>query len=219
MKLETPFNTLIAGSTQTGKSFLARKLLREGLMDEHDRVIICSPTAGISGDWDEFQTKKNKEKLSIFTEPDQFVPVVQELINDTHKLAELYGKKRLPKVLLLIDDCLGHPVLRRDGPLDRFTTASRHFKVSIWVLIQKITGIPRTMRCNTRYGIFFSATNFGEVERLLSEYVVQGQRREFVQKLEAIYDVKYNFVLTDNYEPRLSKRIRVNGEKYLHEVL
>lgn len=225
-------NAVISGATQSGKTYIMKKLLNEQLMDDNEYIIILSPTAHISGDWDEYKeymipsrgdVPRNERRppgpvFQVHHDVNLFSSIVKEIMDISESIMKR-DKKKAPRILLIIDDCLGHSILRLGGLLDGYSTASRHFRVSIYVLIQKCVGTPRTFRINCRYMLFFNAANFSEIQRILSEYVPVKLRAQVMDKLEEIFEQPYSFVLCDNFENRLRHRLWLNGEKNFLSLL
>ena len=187
-------------------------------MDQTDYLIILSPTCDISSDWDEFPEQSDpKRGLVVQKFNDDFKNVINEMIESQKRLLQHYPLKNIPSVVMIIDDCLGTSILRLGGLLDKFSVSSRHYNMSMFVLVQKIVGCPRTFRLNSAYCILFNCANYTELERFLSEFVPKKHKKLLENNLEEIYNQDYNFILTKNFERKLSNRLWLNGEENIIE--
>lgn len=221
-RIETPGNVLLAGATRSGKTYHVRKMMREYLLKEMDKVIILSPTAHLSNDFHEFSKSK---KVKLFTDPPEFKGIVDELITKLEKLKQLSqskkfkGLKRSPNVLLIIDDALGLDVLKPRGRIDSISVSSRHLGLSIMVLIQKLTAIPRTFRTNCKYIYFFNVVNFKELEMILEEYTPRKYKKQLMKKLEEIFNIPHTHIMSKNFENKLTQRLWLNSKENLIELI
>lgn len=227
-QIELPCNIAIYGATRTGKTYLTKKLLREQLLAQIDVLIILSTTSDLSGDFDEFKDNTNPDHglvVQKFNAPELFPRVINEVVQQSEGLHKNHyvKKKDIPRTLIILDDCIGLNVLRYRGLVDKLSTRNRHLQISFLVLCQRITGVPRTFRVNTRVVILFNTPNLTELERLLEEYTPKRYRMLVRDSLPTIFDTSYNFILVDTFSTRQRERLYLNGDSllldYLHEKM
>ena len=218
-KLTFPANVILAGATKSGKTYLTKQIINDHLIPTQDYIIVISPTASVSSDFEEFDQKYTN--FQVHTEPEKFMAVVSETIGGMKKLSELYKKQksRVPFVTLIVDDCLGLNILKRGGLLDKISVSSRHFRLSIFLLVQKLTAVPRTFRLNSRYVFFFNATNFKELESVLEEYTPRAYKKKLLKYIEMIFNIPHTFIMSDNFENKLRNRLWLNGKENLMDKL
>lgn len=219
MKIHLPTNVIISGSTRSGKTYRTKELLQQQLGSQADYIVVFCPTADVSGDWGETGNRDpEKGKVYIvFEDIDDFLPALKEIVKQQHDLVRTHGakmkKKVLPQILVIMDDCLGLSLLKLGGFVDKLSTRSRHINLSLFILVQKITAVPRTMRLNSEYLILFSASNFSELERFLQEYMPKRMQKEFASHLEQIFNEPYRFVVCNNFESKLCNRVWIGDPK------
>ena len=217
--LTLPATIICTGATMCGKTHLTKRILNEQFMEQIDYLLILSPTVNVSNDWDEFPENHNRKNGVVIKKYESgFSPIIREVIDDQKTLLKTIEKSRIPNIMLIIDDCVGEKIMNLRGILDKFSTRSRHWKVSMIILSQKLSAVPRTVRLNTRYCILFSAVNYGELEKYIAEYVPSAMKKTLMKHLGEIYDKPYNFILTDNFEQRLTQRLWLNGEQNIYDM-
>lgn len=222
--IELPCNIAIYGATKSGKTYLTMKLLHEQLLKQIDVLIILSTTSDISGDFSEFKENTDSDNgivIQKFNQQELFPRVINEVVQQSEGLHKNpYVKKSdIPRTLIILDDCLGLPILRYKGLVDRLSTRNRHLKISFMVLCQRITAVPRTFRVNTRVVILFNTPNLTELERLLEEYTPKRYRMLVRNALPTIFDVPYNFILVDTFATKQRERLYLNGNVLLLDYL
>lgn len=216
------FNMVVSGATQSGKTYLTKQLLKHQLLKLFDYIIILSPTGNISHDWDEPYLKENhnpkKGKVIQKFESD-FQAVIQEVIATKKKLLQHHPRHKVPDTLIILDDLAGDKILRLGGFLDKISVSTRHYNVSMMILVQKITAVPRTFRVNTKYMVLFNATNFSELERFVVEYVPKRFQKILYSHIEEIFNEPYNFIFCNNFATQVKNRLYLNGIDNLYELL
>ena len=216
--LQLPSNILIAGSTRSGKTHLTKKILDSGVLAKTDYLIIFSPTANISGDWDKYRLNDNPKYgrvIQIFDDVSAFNSILMEMISSQKELLKHHSKNEIPSIIIILDDCLNTNILRQRGLIDQFSVSSRHYNMSMFILVQKIRGAPKTLRLNCAYFILFSCSNFLELQTALEEFVPRKFRKNIEKHIVEIYNIPYNYILCDCFNPRMKDRLRLNGEEYL----
>ncbi len=219
-KFKLPCNVIISGSTKSGKSYLTTNLLRDQLIPQVDYLIIFSPTIKIGNDYQEFKENDDEEKGVVIKKfSENFREIFDEVVVSQKHILEQHKNnvEEIPSILFIFDDMLGDPMLRLGGKLDKFSSRSRHYNISMFILVQKITAIPRTLRLNTANTILFNCANYSELERFLEEYCPKKYKKTLQNHLEEIYNQDYNFILTQNFCRKLKDRLLLNGDENIIE--
>jgi len=226
LPLEFPGNVAICGATMSGKTHLTKRIMREHLLPKFDYIVILSPTVDLSGDWDEFKvTLKNHDPTpgnpTIYKSSKGFRKTISELVEGNTRLKEDKNvpRKEIPNIALILDDMVGNPLLKFNGYIDKLSTKSRHLNISIFILSQRISAVPRTYRLNTKYTILFNAVNMSELERFTEECCPRKYRKLLPSKIPDIYNTPYNFILCHNFATKVSERMYVNGITPIQQYL
>lgn len=222
IQLEIPANICICASTMGGKTYLTKRLINEQLMKQLDALVILSPTLDLSGDWDEYKENHDMKYGKIiqkFSKKSEFPTIITEILEQNEAIIKSMNKSEAPSVVIVVDDCVGHPMLRPNKLLDNLSTRSRHLKVSLIVLSQKITAIPRIFRLNCRYFIMFQAVNFSEMERFIEELASKSIRKPLRDKINEIYNEPYNFILVQCFANKIRERMYLNGKTNIYDLI
>lgn len=217
-EIQIPFNMIIAGHTNSGKTYLLKQILRS-IIPEFDIIVIMSQTLHLNDDFEEWKENTNpKRGPIIYKYDDHFETHLKQIIEESRGLVER-NKEDAPDVLIVFEDQANQPITAFQGAIDRFALLSRHHKISMIITTQRIAAIGRTIRLNTRYMVMFNASNFSELERFLEENVSQKYKKAIREHAEDIYSQPYTYVLIRNFETNHSKRLFINGTIPLHDYL
>lgn len=157
---------MVVGKKGSGKSYLAVQLLLTAWCKVYDRIIIISPT--FAAQFKSLWYKIHPDGLTIYN--DLTESLLHLILKDVSA-----GKDN---VLLILDD-LGEEFKRIDPRTVNLLIAnSRHYKLSMLCLFQKLTQAPTIMRCNADCIIAFSSCSYIEVEALW-KLVSKLPRKEF----------------------------------------
>ena len=208
-----PATIILAGATKSGKSYFCKNTLMPLLKGQYTHLVICSPNLNVNHDFD---FVKDNDK-NVFKVSNNISTAVGEMIDSQKKIFEmremdLIKDKDIPRILCILDDCIGESILRGERSLmARFGIQSRHYYMSFVIMTQRIAGLPRQLRINAAYMIAFSVMNYTELERLVLEYCPKKFHKQFQKKLIDIYSIPFNFLFIDNFERKIKDRIYVNG--------
>lgn len=220
---EHPFNMILAGHTKAGKTYLLEQIVKRNFL-KWDYIVVLGPTVKFSGDYDYLQVNENYEKGHVvvkYDKEEQYEGIIHSISNQQRHLIdeERAGRGTAPDVLLIIEDCLHKEIVDQRGILAQLVTWSRKIKLSIVLTTQKIAGLDRTIRLNTKYFICFNCPNFTELERFLEEFLPPLYHKAFKKYVCEIFNEKYNFILIDVFNPHILEKFLVNGETNLIQLL
>lgn len=207
MKLEHPFVLCLSAPRKAGKSTLIKKLLKgtaDAKIDKPDHIVILCPSIGLNDDFKEFNSEnvyKNENCNPAFLE---------EIMNSQKEIIKVYGKKRLPHVLIILDDVACEKIIQFGSVIDILSSRGRHMNISLIISSQRMKSISRTTRLNADYNIFFSPFNFSEVEQIVGEYVPKEKKKIMSRHMLEIYKKPYAFIFINNLTKDPTKKIN-NG--------
>ena len=185
------------------------------------------------GDWETFQERKK-----IYTDflKERHKPIDKlnpyKLVNWLeHGLLEeqpikpewKYKKEVMPRVAVLIDDCMGTDLMtKRNAGLTKFIIAHRHWAkgmgCSVYMLVQSYCshdGVARPIRENTCLLMLWKVKDEKQKRKIIEEAGLDIPEEEFNEILEYATDKKYGF-LTIDFNPRCSmKQFRSGFNEYL----
>jgi hypothetical protein len=179
---DRPFITLIVGKKGSGKSVLCCNLLLTTYRYLFDRIIIVSPT--FRAQYGVLWHKISSDGI-----------VVHEELNETI-IQSVYDEVKSNKdtaTLLLLDDC--GEELRKIEPrlVNLMVSNSRHYKLSILSLHQKLTQAPTILRGNADQIMMFGACSYLEREALYKEVSIV-DRKTFMRIFNHATDEPHSFL-------------------------
>ena len=203
-----PMSLMICGSKGCGKSNLILRLLfgnkncnKQSKNSHHkfyrhywDKIYILSTTWSL----DEKMARCKIPENQIFSDPDVFEQVVQEIMDGQAEDIEADGKENADSICIVISDCAGTKVFSHNRSwLNRLALNSRHYKISIIIDSQQSTLINTAFRTNLSGMIMFGSclNNKLEYKKLKDEYLGQYTNKESKQILDYVFkESPFNFL-------------------------
>lgn len=200
------FFIMICGPRGSGKSVIVRNMLLRSDMYRKDfqinNIFIFSPTLEFNDDYEDIKTRhKFHEDIK---------QTIQEAMDKQIGIIRAYGKKRTPRLLLVLDDILDDKITAQKGLLDTLSARGRHINISVIVISQKINGIPRTARLNSDAVIAYLPFNYSELESFVLQYFPKSQQKKLQEKLISIYSKAYSFIYINNQMKTIDGKIYHN---------
>lgn len=142
--LDPPFNMLIAGITNCGKTHYVLDLLEKCYVNKFDYVVIFCPTFLVNKTYDRKFIYNNKNVIVIDKDNlDELLEINMNLFSGTN-------------TLFIIDDCANlHDSKMKESALCKLAFHGRHHGISTWIITQKYNAIVKDFRDNIRMLILF----------------------------------------------------------------
>lgn len=191
-----PFIMTIIAPRGSGKSFLTRTILQNGLIDNFDHIHILCPSLKFNKDYEDF---KSHDKFKFHPDPSR--EVVEELFYEHSKLKESLKYDDVydcPDSLIIFDDCIDSNVLSFKGVVDKIAERGRHINISAIIMSQRLSAVSRSIRINSTLFIMFSPFSISETEKYVEQFIPRSLRKGVIGALEEVYREEYNFLIHDN---------------------
>ncbi len=202
-----PFRLAAIGPTTSGKSNFIRNLLtrRDMLFGVFHYIFIFCPSIRLNDDF--IDIEEDGRTIFKFDKFDEM-----EISNIQKRQTEIakIDKKRLPRILLLLDDCFDDDSFSRSNVLKALCFRGRHANISLIFSGQKLSSLNRACRLNLSHMAFFRPNNFGELDFFLEENIEKRKRKEFSEVFKGVWQEEFAFVWIDYNNRSLKKRFR-NG--------
>ena len=216
-----PFTLGIIAGKGGGKTTLLCQLLikKEFYKEKFNQIYLLSPTAHNDSDkWNIVQSKNilienknipktrdnyesvldkkekfNKKLTEIHTDMDEYLDIINNISQRQQSMVETYGKQDADNVLIILDDCLGHKLLK-SNELMKMVIKSRHLKISMIIISQSYFGIHKTIRLNMSFWVLFHIANMKELGLIYEENNASFKQKEFESIFENITSKPFAFL-------------------------
>jgi len=155
-----PFNALIVGPTNSGKTQFFVNQLFGAFRGKFDYIVLICPTFA------------HNRSLSRFAERDpRFYPFIceQHLVEIFLKLASFVFEGT--NTLIVLDDCAASKDVKgRTGELVKLGFSARHSGISVWELTQQLSSVAKPFRENVAAIVLFYTPSAKTTKAIFEEY-------------------------------------------------
>ena len=164
-----PFNALIVGPTNSGKTKYLVDQLRSPFKGQFDYIVLICPTFVHNKTFDGF----------VDNDPRIFViNCSQHEVEGFLKLASFFLEAT--NTLIILDDCAASKDVKdRTSQLVSLGFSARHSGISVWVLAQKITSIAKPFRENVAAIVLFYTPSNKTMKTIFENYAGKLSSEEY----------------------------------------
>ena len=176
-----PFNALVVGRTNSGKTQFLVNQLCSPFHGKFDYVVLICPT---------FAYNKTQYR---FAERD---PRLYVIICDQHEV-EFWLKAASfafdgTNTLIVLDDCAtSKDVKGRTGELVKLGFSARHAGISVWVLTQQLSSITKPFRENVVAIVLFYTPSAKTTKAIFEEYAGELSHEELKKMISRLKERKF----------------------------
>ena len=181
--VEPPFNMIITGPTNCGKTETLMSLLTGPYFRKFEYVVFICPT---------FLNNKAYNKKYIYNDLDVFIfdPDIDQ-IDATLQLVHKEFKRT--KTLIVLDDCASsRDMKKRSDELVKLGFSARHDNLSVWVLTQQYTSITKPFRENIGMLILFYTPNKTDNQTIIKEYGMELSTKDVTEFINCLKENPYS---------------------------
>ena len=209
-----PCSHLLVGKSGSGKTTLLYRLLTDkqfyGGYFKH--ILYFSPTGNVDDIVKKLRLKKD-DIYEDFTEDD--VQRVIDFMDNKIKKEGLTRVAQTHRVAIVFDDIISRPRFLRSKQMLRLVSACRHSLISVFLLTQSFTKIPRALRLNANAIYLFPSSN-SEVKILVDEFCPPNYSEKNFRKLVKHATSKpYDFLFINNFCKDYHEKYRKNLDTIL----
>ena len=168
-----PFNALIVGPTNSGKTQFLVNQLCGPFRGKFDYIVLICPTFA------------HNRTLDRFAERDpRFYPIIceQHEVEKWLKVTSFYLEGT--NTLIVLDDCAASKDVKgRTGELVKLGFSARHSGISVWVITQQHSSIAKPFRENVAAIVLFYTPSAKTTKAIFEEYAGDLTHDEFRQMI------------------------------------
>ena len=187
-----PFNALIVGPTNSGKTQLGKTQLRGPFRGKFDYIVLFCPTF-----------VKNKT-YDGFVDRDPHIWVIaclqHEIENELWVASYFFAGTN---TLFVLDDCAASKDVKgRTGQLVNLGFSARHDGISVWVLTQQITSTVKPYRDNIAAIVLFYTPSSKTTKAIFEDYAGELTHEEYKELIAKLKKRKFShlvFALRHSY--------------------
>ena len=176
-----PFNALIVGPTNSGKTRFLVSQLCAAFCGRFDYVVLICPTFA------------HNRTLYRFAEKDPRLYVIiceQHQVEIFLKLASLFFERI--NTLIVLDDCAASKDVKgRTGELVKLGFSARHSGISVWVLTQQLSSIAKPFRENVAAIVLFYTPSAKITKAIFEEYAGELSHDELRQMIARLKERRF----------------------------
>ena len=180
-----PFNALIVGPTNSGKTQYLLNQLRGPFRGKFDYIVLFCPT---------FVKNKTYNRF-VDNDPRIVVAVcLQHEIESWLKLASYFFEKT--NTLFVLDDCAASKDVKgRTSQLVNLGFSTRHAGISVWVLTQQITSIAKPFRENVAAIMPFYTPSAKTTKAIFEDYAGEITHYEYKELIAWLKERKFTHLV------------------------
>ena len=176
-----PFNALIVGPTNCGKTQFLVDQLCTRFCGAFDNVVLICPTFAYNKTLHQFAEKDPRFYVIICE---------QHQVEAWLKLANFFFEG--DNTLIVLDDCASSKDVKgRTGELVKLGFSARHAGISVWVLTQQLSSIAKPFRENVASIVLFYTPSAKTTKAIFEEYAGELTHADFSQMIARLKQRKY----------------------------
>ena len=180
-----PFNALIVGPTNSGKSKFVVDQLYGPFRYKFDYIVLICPTFAYNKTYHRIGEKDSKMFVIMCKqhEVEIWLKLVSWLFEGTN-------------TLIILDDCAASKDVKgRTGQLVNLGFSARHIGISVWVLTQKITSITASFRENVAAIVLLYTPSAKTTKAIFEDYAGDLSDDEYKSLLSKLKERKFSYLV------------------------
>jgi len=180
-----PFNALIVGPTNSGKSRFVVDQIYGTFRFKFDYIVLICPTFAHNKTYD--RIGENGPRMNVIMceqhDVEKWLKLVRWLFEDVN-------------TLIILDDCAASKDVKgRTGELVNLAFSARHMGISVWVLTQKMTGITASFRENVAAIVLFYIPSAKTTKAIFDDYAGELSPDEYKGLVSKLKERKFSYLV------------------------
>jgi len=180
-----PFNFLIVGPTNSGKSRFVVDQIYSTFRFKFDYIILICPTFAHNKTY--HRIGENDPRMNVIVceqhDVEKWLELVRWLFEGTN-------------ALIILDDCTASKDVKgHTGELVNLAFSARHIGISVWVLTQKMTGITASFRENAAAIVLFYTPSAKTTKAIFDDYAGELSQDEYKGLISKLKERKFSYLV------------------------
>jgi len=180
-----PFNALIVGPTNSGKSRFVVEQIYGTFRFKFDYIVLICPTFAHNKTY--YRIGENDPRMHVIMceqhDVEKWLRLVRWLFEGTN-------------TLIILNDCAASKDVKgRTGELVNLAFSARHMGISVWVLTQKMTGITASFRENVAAIVLFYTPSAKTTKAVFDDYAGEPSPDEYKGLVSKLKERKFSYLV------------------------
>jgi len=180
-----PFNFLIVGPTNSGKSRFVVDQIYSTFRFKFDYIILICPTFAHNKTY--HRIGENDPRMNVIVceqhDVEKWLELVRWLFEGTN-------------ALIILDDCTASKDVKgHTGELVNLAFSARHIGISVWVLTQKMTGITASFHENAAAIVLFYTPSAKTTKAIFDDYAGELSQDEYKGLISKLKERKFSYLV------------------------
>ena len=180
-----PFNALIVGPTNSGKSSFVLDQIYGSFRFKFENIVLICPTLVHNKSYNRIGEKD--PNIYVIApkqhEVETWLKIVRYFLEGTN-------------TLIILDDCASSKDVKgRTGELVHLAFSARHLGISVWVLTQKMTGITSSFRENVAAIVLFYTPSAKTTKAIFYDYAGELSQDEYKGLISKLKERKFSYLV------------------------
>ena len=181
-----PFNALIVGPTNSGKTQFLVNQLCGPFCGKFDYIVLICPTFAFNRTLYRFGERDPRLYVYIICD--------QHHVENWLKIASFYFEGM--NTLIILDDCAASKDVKgRTGELVKLGFSARHAGISVWVLTQQLSSIAKPFRENVAALVLFYTPSAKTTKAIFEEYAGELSSDELKRMISRLKECKFSHLI------------------------
>ncbi len=213
---QIPFRILVSGNSASGKGIMCNSFMGKNTGFPYksifkNNIFVFSSTFAL-GD-------KSLQSLDIPVE-NQFDKLDEEIIHQIMHEQRLnileYTKSQVPDICILLDDVLTQLSHKKNSIVRELFFSGRHYKISLFFMVQSYRSVPKSMRTNCTNLIFFKNNNTKETNSIIDEQNAPSKIMKYI--LDDATEEDFSFLVVNNKVHDKNKRFQKRFSQFYYNL-
>jgi len=213
---QIPFRILVSGNSASGKGVMCNSFFGKNTEFPYNEIFknnifVFSSTFSLG---DKSLQSLNIPPQNIFDKLDE--EIIEQIIHEQRLNILEYSKKSAPQICILLDDVLTMLSHKKNSIVRELFFSGRHYKISLFFMVQSYRSVPKCMRTNCTNLIFFKNNNSKEINSIIDEQNAPTKLMKHIMEDSTKED--FSFLVVNNKSHDDNKRFQKRFSTFYYNL-